>query len=87
MRKGFAYLTAVIDVLSLKVLAHITALTLQSCHAVNVLNQAFAKHGVPEIVNVDNRVLQKLKLSLGSEVISLTNSSVELKQSTARSAC
>jgi putative transposase len=53
MSKGFVYLTAVIDVFSRKILAHTTALTLQSCHAVYVLNQAFAKYGTPSIVNVD----------------------------------
>ncbi len=75
MSKGFVYLTAVIDVFSRKILAHVVALTLESCHAVNVLNQAFAKYGTPEIVNVDqgtqftdsnftDAVLDKCQLSM-----------------------
>jgi putative transposase len=53
MSKRFVYLTAVIDVIIQKISAHTTALTLQSCHAANVLDQAFAKYGTPKIVNVD----------------------------------
>jgi putative transposase len=53
MSKGFVCLTAVIDVISRKRLAHTNALTLQSCHAVYVFNQTFAKYGAPRIVNVN----------------------------------
>lgn len=53
MKKGFVYLTAVVDVASRKVLAHKVAITLEACHAVEVLEQAFGKYGKPEIVNTD----------------------------------
>lgn len=53
MARGFVYLTAVVDVGSRKVLAHKVAITLEACHAREVLEQAFARHGAPEIVNTD----------------------------------
>lgn len=53
MAKGFAYLTAVVDWASRKVLASKVVITLESCHAVDVLQEAFTHHGRPEIVNTD----------------------------------
>lgn len=53
MARGFVYLTAVVDVFSRKVLAHKVAITLEACHAQEIIEQAFAKYGVPEIVNTD----------------------------------
>jgi len=53
MAKGFVYLTAVIDVANRRVLAHKTATTLEACHAVEIIKQAFAKFGTPKIVNTD----------------------------------
>ena len=53
MARGFVYLTAVVDVASRKVLAHKVAITLEAIHAVEVIEQAFAKFGIPEIVNTD----------------------------------
>ena len=53
MARGFVYLTAVVDVASRKVLAHRVAITLEAVHAVEVITQAFARFGVPEIVNTD----------------------------------
>ncbi len=53
MAKGFVYLTAVVDVASRRVLAHKVAITLEACHAVEVIEQAFARYGIPEIVNTD----------------------------------
>lgn len=53
MAKGFAYLTAVVDWASRKVLAAKVAITLEACHAVDVLEQAFRRYGKPEIVNTD----------------------------------
>jgi putative transposase len=53
MARGFVYLTAVVDVASRKVLAHKLAITLEACHAVDVLEQAFARYGLPGIVNTD----------------------------------
>ena len=53
MKQGFVYLTALIDWYSRKVLAHKVAITLEASHAVELLEQAFAKYGRPEIVNTD----------------------------------
>ncbi len=51
--RGFVYLTAVVDVASRRVLAHKVAITLEAVHATEVIEQAFARYGVPEIVNTD----------------------------------
>jgi putative transposase len=53
MARGFVYLTAVVDVASRKTLAHKVAITLESVHAKEVIEQAFARYGAPEIVNTD----------------------------------
>jgi putative transposase len=53
MARGFVYLTAVVDVASRKVLSHKVAITLEACHAKEVIEQAMAHYGVPEIVNTD----------------------------------
>ena len=53
MARGFVYLTAVVDVASRKVLAHKVAITLEAVHATEVIEQAFAHYGTPEIVNTD----------------------------------
>ena len=53
MARGFVYLTAVIDWASRKVLAHRVATTLEACHAVEVLTEAFNRYGSPDIVNTD----------------------------------
>jgi len=53
MAKGFVYLTAVVDVASRLVLAHKVAITLEACHANEIIEQAFARYGKPEIVNTD----------------------------------
>jgi putative transposase len=53
MARGFVYLTAVVDVASRRVLAHKVAITLEACHAREVIEQAFARWGKPEIVNTD----------------------------------
>ena len=53
MAKGFVYLTAVMDWASRKVLASRVAITLEACHAVDVLHEAFTRHGTPEMVNTD----------------------------------
>lgn len=53
MAQGFVYLTAVVDWASRKVLAAKVAITLEACHAVDVLQEAFTRHGRPEIVNTD----------------------------------
>ena len=53
MARGFVYLTAVVDVASRRVLAHRVAITLEAVHAKEVIEQALARYGVPEIVNTD----------------------------------
>lgn len=53
MAKGFVSLTAVMDWASRKVLASTVASTLEACHAVAVLQEAFTRHGQPEMVNTD----------------------------------
>ena len=53
MARGFVYLTAVIDVYSRRELAHRVAITLEASNAVEVLREALARYGVPEIVNTD----------------------------------
>ena len=53
MARGFVYLTCVIDWISRKVLSAKVAITLEACHAVDVLNEAFARYGRPQIVNTD----------------------------------
>ena len=53
MARGFVYLTAVVDVYSRRVLAHRTAITLEACHAVDALNEAYENFGKPEIINTD----------------------------------
>ena len=42
-----------VDVASRRVLAHKVAITLEACHASEVIEQAFARFGMPEIVNTD----------------------------------
>jgi len=53
MAQGFVYLTAVVDVFSRRVLAHKVAITLEAGNAVEVIKQALARYGAPEIVNTD----------------------------------
>ena len=53
MARGFVYLTAVVDVASRRVLAHKVAITLAACHAREVIEQALARWGKPDIVNTD----------------------------------
>ncbi|WP_415768221.1 IS3 family transposase [Paraburkholderia sp. J69-1] len=53
MARGFVYLTAVVDWASRKILAHRVAITLEAVHAVDALEEAFARYGHPDIVNTD----------------------------------
>jgi len=53
MAKGFVYLTAVVDVASRRVLTHKVAITMEACHAREIMEEAFARYGTPEIVNTD----------------------------------
>ncbi|MBJ9963493.1 transposase family protein [Burkholderia seminalis] len=47
------YLTAVVDWASRRILAHRVAITLEATHAVEALEEAFARYGLPDIVNTD----------------------------------
>jgi putative transposase len=53
MARGFVYLTAVVDVCSRRILAHRVAITLEAVHAVEALQEAYARFGRPDIVNTD----------------------------------
>ncbi|WP_425112508.1 IS3 family transposase [Burkholderia anthina] len=53
MARGFVYLTAVVDWASRKILAHRIAITLEATHAVEALEEAFTRYGLPDIVNTD----------------------------------
>jgi putative transposase len=53
MACGFVYLVAVVDVASRKTLAHKVCISLEACHAREVVEYAFARYGTPEIVNTD----------------------------------
>ena len=53
MAKGFVYFTVVVDWASRKVLTAKVAITLNICHAVDVLREAFNHLSTPEIFNTD----------------------------------
>ena len=53
MARGYVYLTAVVDVASRMVLAHKLAVTMEACHAKEIIELALARFGAPEIVNTD----------------------------------
>ena len=53
MAQGFVYLCAVMDVASRMVLAHKVSTTLEACHAVEIIEEAFNRYGIPQIVNTD----------------------------------
>lgn len=53
MRKGFVYLTAIVDVATRRVMAHKVATSLEAVHAKEIMQEAIARYGAPEIVNTD----------------------------------
>ena len=53
MRRGFVYLTAVVDVASRRVLAHRVSITMEAAFCVEALEEALSRHGAPEIFNTD----------------------------------
>ena len=53
MRRGFVYLTAVLDWASRRVLAFRVSISLAADAAVEALREAIARYGVPEIMNTD----------------------------------
>jgi putative transposase len=48
MAKGFMYITAVVDVASRRILTHKVAVTLEACHAREIIEEAFARFGMPD---------------------------------------
>ena len=53
MARGFVYLMAVVDLNSRRILAHRVAITLEAVHAVEALQEAYARFGSPYIVNTN----------------------------------
>lgn len=53
LSRGFVYLAAVIDWFSRKVLAWRLSITLSADFCIEALDEAFARHGTPEIFNTD----------------------------------
>lgn len=53
MRKGFMYLTAIMDIYSRKILAWGLSNSLEATWCLVVLKQAIARYGAPQIVNSD----------------------------------
>jgi putative transposase len=53
MACGFIFRTAMVDVASRRVLAHRAAVTLEACHAWEMIEQAFPRPPTPELVNTD----------------------------------
>ena len=53
MRRGFIYLTAVVDWASRRVLAFRVSISLAADAAVDALKEAIARYGAPEIMNTD----------------------------------
>jgi len=53
MARGFVYLAAVIDWFSRKVLSHQVSIMMKTGFCIEVLQEALARHGKPEIFNTD----------------------------------
>jgi putative transposase len=53
MARGFAYLSAVVDWFSRRVLSHRVSITMEADFCIEALEEALAKHGRPEIFNTD----------------------------------
>ena len=53
MERGIVYFTAVVDLASWRVLTHKVAITLEACPTVEVIEEAFSRFGLPEIVNTN----------------------------------
>lgn len=53
MARGWVYLAAVVDWASRKVLAHRVSISMDTAFCLEALEEAFARHGRPEIFNTD----------------------------------
>jgi len=51
MARGFVYLAAVVDVASRRLLTYKVAITLEACHAWEILQEAIARYGTLGIIN------------------------------------
>ena len=52
MARGFVYLTAVVDWVTRRVLAHRVSITMDAMYCVEAVEEAIARYGKPEIMNV-----------------------------------
>ena len=55
MARVLAYLAAIVDAGSRRVRTHKMTILLEACHAVEIIAEAFAQFGLPEIVNTHQR--------------------------------
>ena len=53
MARGWVYLAAVVDWASRRVLAYRVSITMDTAFCIEALEEAFARHGQPEIFNTD----------------------------------
>jgi putative transposase len=53
MARGWVYLAAVVDWVSRRVLAHRVSISMDTSFCIEALEEAFARHGKPEIFNTD----------------------------------
>ena len=53
MRKGFVYLTAVVDWYSRKVLSHRVSITMETGFCIEAVEEAIQRYGAPDIFNTD----------------------------------
>ena len=74
MARGFVYLTAVVNVASRRVLTHKVAITLEACHAFEIIEEAFARFGLPQIGNTD----QGSQVTASDFTIAVLNKGCEL---------
>jgi len=74
MARGWVYLAAVVDWASRRVLAHRVSISMDTSFCVEALEEAFAKHGRPEIFNTD----QGSQFTSAEFVLALKNRGVEI---------
>jgi len=53
MARGWVYLAAVVDWASRRVLAYRVSISMDTAFCLDALEEAFARHGTPEIFNTD----------------------------------
>jgi transposase InsO family protein len=60
MKRGFVYLTVVLDWYSRRVLSHRISITMDTSFCLDALEEAIAMYGKPEIMNTDQGVIPPL---------------------------